>query len=44
MGYLAIELAVKSIKGEEVEDIDKGAVWYDSSNVDDEDIQALLYE
>lgn len=44
MGYLAIELAVKSINGEEVEDIDTGAVWYDSSNVDDDDIQALLYE
>lgn len=44
MGYLAIELAVKSIKGEEVEDIDTGAVWYDSSNIDNEEIQALLYE
>lgn len=44
MGYLAVELAVKSINGEEVEDIDTGAVWYDSTNIDSDEIQPLLYE
>lgn len=44
IGYMAIELAVKAINGEDVSDVDTGAVWYNASNVDNEDVQALLYE
>lgn len=44
IGYKAVELAVKAAKGEKVEDVDTGAVWYDSSNVDSKEIAPLLYE
>ena len=44
IGYKAIELAVKAIEGEEVEDLDTGAVWYNAENIDSEEIQALVYE
>lgn len=44
IGYKAVELAVKAAKGEPVADVDTGAVWYDSSNVESEDVKALLYE
>lgn len=44
IGYDAVELAVKAAQGEEVEDVDTGAVWYDSSNVDSEEVTPLLYE
>ncbi|MDO5649611.1 MAG: substrate-binding domain-containing protein [Gallicola sp.] len=44
IGYKAVELAVKAAKGEAVTDVDTGAVWYDSSNVDSEEVKALLYE
>ena len=44
IGYLAIELAVQAVNGEEVEDVDTGAVWYNQENVDDEDVSELLYE
>lgn len=44
MGFLAVELAIKVAQGEEVEDIDTGAVWYDASNIDSDEIQALVYE
>ena len=50
IGYKAVELAVKAVKavkaakGEPVADVDTGAVWYDSSNVESEDVKALLYE
>ncbi|QQK08403.1 ABC transporter substrate-binding protein [Miniphocaeibacter halophilus] len=44
IGYKAVELAVKAAKGEKVEDVDTGAVWYDSTNVDSEEITPLLYE
>lgn len=45
IGYKAVEAAVKSIKGEEVDkEIDTGFHYYDKTNVDSEDIQALLYE
>lgn len=44
IGYEAVSLAVKAAKGEDVEDIDTGVEWYSKENIDNEDIQALLYE
>lgn len=44
IGYMAIELAVKAINGEEIEDVDTGAVWYNADNINDEDVNVLLYE
>ena len=44
IGYKAVELAVKAANGEEVEDVDTGAKWYDSTNIDDEDIALLVYD
>ena len=44
IGYQAVELAVKAAKGEKVEDVDTGAVWYNSENVDSEEVTPLLYE
>jgi len=44
MGYQAVTLAVKAAGGESVEDVDTGSHWYDSSNIDDEDISVLLYD
>lgn len=44
IGYKAVELAVKAAKGEKVEDVDTGAVWYNSENVETEDVKNLLYE
>lgn len=44
IGYKAVELAVKAAKGEKVEDVDTGAVWYDASSVDSDQVKALLYE
>lgn len=45
IGYKCVEAAVKALNGEELpESIDTGFHWYDASNIDDEQIQALLYE
>src|SRR5690625_364455 len=44
IGYESVRLAIDAANGEEVADVDTGAKWYDSSNVDDDDIQQLLYE
>ena len=44
IGYKAVELAVKAAKGESVSDVDTGAKWYDSTNMDDEGIANLLYD
>ena len=44
IGYLAVELAAKAARGEEVADVDTGAKWYTAANIDDEDIAMLLYE
>ncbi|MDX1357251.1 MAG: ABC transporter substrate-binding protein [Clostridia bacterium] len=44
IGYKAVELAVKASKGEAVSDVDTGAKWYDSSNMDDAGIANLLYD
>lgn len=45
IGRLTVESAVKAIEGEELEEeIDTGSYWVDQSNIDDEDIQAMLYQ
>jgi ribose transport system substrate-binding protein len=45
IGYKSVEAAVKAINGEALpEFIDTGFHWYDSTNIDDPDIAALLYE
>ncbi len=45
IGRSTVESAVKAIEGEELEPvIDTGSYWVDQSNIDDEDIQAMLYE
>lgn len=44
IGYFSVENAVKAAKGEEVTDMDTGAVWYNAENIDDEDIAPLVYD
>ncbi len=45
IGYLAIELAVKTLNGEKVEPlVDTGCKYYTVDNMKDEDIAKLLYE
>jgi ribose transport system substrate-binding protein len=45
IGYKCVEAAVKAYNGESLpEMIDTGFYWYDASNIDDEEIQAVLYE
>lgn len=45
IGYKCVEAAVKAIAGEELPTvIDTGFVWYDASNIDDEEMQPLLYD
>jgi ribose transport system substrate-binding protein len=44
IGYKAVEAAVKAIKGQKVpKSIDTGFHWYDSTNIDDPAIAAVLY-
>ncbi|PKM68312.1 MAG: BMP family ABC transporter substrate-binding protein [Firmicutes bacterium HGW-Firmicutes-2] len=45
IGYKAVEAAVKAARGETLEkNIDTGFVWYDASNINDEDVFPVLYE
>jgi ribose transport system substrate-binding protein len=45
IGYKCVEAAVKVLNGETVpENIDTGFYWYDATNIDDAEIQAVLYE
>ncbi|MEF3331095.1 ABC transporter substrate-binding protein [Oceanobacillus oncorhynchi] len=44
IGYNALELAVKAVNGEEVSDVDTGAIWYNAENVDSDEITDLVYE
>lgn len=45
MGAALVDSAIKAINGEELpETIDTGFYWYDQENIDDEEIQAVLYE
>ncbi|MCL2060883.1 MAG: substrate-binding domain-containing protein [Oscillospiraceae bacterium] len=45
IGYLAVELAMKAINGETLDEIvDTGAQFYTAENMDDEKIAPLLYD
>lgn len=45
IGYETVKAAVAAIAGEEVEEvIDTGFLWYDSENLEDEDVQSAIYE
>ena len=44
IGYLAVELAVKAARGEEVTDVDTGAQWYTAANIDVPEIALLVYD
>mgnify|MGYP005780666517 CR=1 FL=1 len=44
IGYNAVEMCVKAANGEEVEDLDTGAVWYNYENIDDPEIAQLVYD
>lgn len=44
IGYNAVELAIKASNGEDVSDVDTGAKWYDSSNIDSDEIEQIIYE
>ncbi len=45
IGYRAVEAAVMALRGEEVSPtIDTGFFWYDATNIEDEEIAAVLYE
>jgi ribose transport system substrate-binding protein len=45
MGAELVKAAMKAIDGEELPpEIDTGFYWYDKSNIDDPEIQAVLYE
>ena len=44
IGYEAVRLAVDAIAGKDVEDVDTGAIFWDSENMDDPEIAELLYD
>ena len=45
IGYKCVEAAFKAFNGEELPlTIDTGFMWYDATNIDDEEIQAVLYK
>ena len=45
IGYLAVELAYKAIKGESVAPlVDTGCKFYDYTNIDNQDIAQLVYD
>lgn len=44
IGFKAVELAYRAVKGEKVADVDTGAKFYDASNMDQTEIARLLYD
>ncbi|WP_256757102.1 ABC transporter substrate-binding protein [Cohnella sp. WQ 127256] len=45
IGYETVKAAVAAAKGEKVDPvIDSGFVWYDKSNIDSEEVKAVIYE
>lgn len=45
IGYETVKAAVAAIAGEELEEtIDTGFLWYDSENLEDDDVQSAIYE
>jgi len=44
IGYLAVELAYKAVKGQKVADVDTGAKFYTADNMDQDVFGPLLYD
>ena len=44
IGYKAVELAFQAYSGKSVSDVDTGAKFYNKDNMDDADIEGLLYD
>lgn len=44
IGYQAVKLAVMAQKGEAVQDVDTGALWYNAENMEDPNIAPCLYK
>ena len=44
IGFQAVSLAVRAVRGEPVSDVDTGAKWWDASNMHNPDIALLLYD
>ena len=45
IGYETVKAAVEAIDGKDLpKTIDTGFYWYDKTNIDDDEIQAVLYE
>jgi ribose transport system substrate-binding protein len=44
IGFLAVDLAYKAVKGQKVENVDTGAKFYDASNMDQPEFGPLLYD
>jgi len=44
IGFKAVELAYMAVMGETVSDVDTGAKFYTSANIDDADIKDLVYD
>lgn len=44
IGYQAVKLAYEAAKGQAVADVDTGALWYDATNMTDDNIAPCLYE
>ena len=44
IGYKSLELAYMAVKGQPVSNVDTGAKWYDSTNMDQPDIEPALYD
>ena len=44
IGFQAVSLAVRAVRGEAISDVDTGAKWWDASNMHNPDIALLLYD
>lgn len=45
IGRLTVEAAISAVKGEDLEEFtDTGSYWYDADNIDDDEIQAMVYD
>jgi ribose transport system substrate-binding protein len=44
IGFLAVDLAYKAVKGQKVDNVDTGAKFYDASNMDQPEFGPLLYD
>lgn len=44
IGYKTVEMCLAVVNGEEVSDLDTGAVWYNYENIDNPEIAPLVYD